>query len=212
MHPNLAFRGTPTDQSIAFARERGFGMLAVSVSDAAPLLAHVPFWIDEIGKQLDFHLVRSNPIARKVREPIVARFAVSGPDSYVSPDWYGVPDQVPTWNYVAVHLTGMIAPLPQDDLPNVLDKLSAYFEANLMPKPPWTRDKMSDETYESMLRMIVPYRMHITDVQSTWKLGQNKSDNARHAAAEQMHAYGHGSEVRELAALMQSPFADPNQE
>ncbi len=212
MHPNLAFRGTPKERNIAFARERGFGVLAVSAPDAAPLMAHVPFWINEAGDQLDFHLVRSNPIARQIKNPTVARFAVSGPDSYVSPDWYEMPDQVPTWNYVAVHLTGRITPLPHGDLTDVLDKLSAQFEANLLPKPPWTRDKMSAGSYERMLRMIVPYRMQITDVQGTWKLGQNKPDAARHAAGAQIQAFGHGSEVRELAALMQSPFSDPNQE
>ena len=31
---------------------------------------------------------------------------VNGADAYVSPDWYVSPDQVPTWLYQAVHLTG----------------------------------------------------------------------------------------------------------
>ena len=34
--------------------------------------------------------------------------AVNGADAYVSPDWYVSPDQVPTWLYQAVHLTGTV--------------------------------------------------------------------------------------------------------
>ena len=212
MHPNPAFRGTAEDKNLAFAKERGFGVLAISAPDAAPMISHVPFLLAEDGKSVDLHLVRSNPMARAVRTETPARLAISGPDSYVSPDWYGAADLVPTWNYVAVHLTGQLAPLPQDDLPDLLDRLSAHFEANLLPKPPWTRAKMSGDSFERMVRMIVPYRLTLEDVQGTWKLGQNKPTEARHAAADQMAAYGFGSEARELAALMQSPFADPDTE
>lgn len=212
MHPNPAFRGTETEHNLAFAKERGFGLLAISAPDAAPLLAHIPFLVNGDGKSVDLHLVRSNPMARAVREATPARLAVTGGDSYVSPDWYGAEDQVPTWNYVAVQLTGQLTPLPQAELPDLLDRLSAHFEANLLPKPAWTRAKMSDGSFERMLRMIVPFRLTIEDVQGTWKLGQNKPSEARHAAAANMAANGFGNESREIAALMQSPFADPKAE
>lgn len=211
MHPNPAFRVTETAQSLAFARERGFGVLALS-TDGPPLLSHVPFLLSEDATHADLHLVRSNPMARALREAKPARLAISGPDSYVSPDWYEIDDQVPTWNYVAVHLTGTLAPLPQDDLPDLLDRLSAHFEAQLLPKPPWTRDKMDLKAFNRMLRMIQPFRLQIDDVQSTWKLGQNKPAEARHAAARHMAAQSVGSETRELAALMQSPISDPSKD
>lgn len=212
MHPNPAFRGTQRDHNLAFARERGFGMLAVSVPEAAPLISHVPFFVTSDGDSAELHLVRSNPQTRQIKTATPARLAVTGPDSYVSPDWYGVEDQVPTWNYVAVHLTGVLAPLEQEALPGVLDRLSAHFEANLLPKTPWTRGKMSGDVFDRFLRMIVPFRFSIEDVEGTWKLNQNKPSEVRLAAAEQLAAYGFGSAPRELAALMQSPIADPETE
>lgn len=211
MHPNPAFRGTEAAQNLAFARERGFGVLAVS-ADGPPLISHIPFLLADDGTSADLHLVRSNPMARALREAKPARLAVTGPDSYVSPDWYGVKDQVPTWNYVAVHLTGTLSPLPQDNLPDVLDRLSAHFEAHLLPKSPWTRDKMDGAAFDRMARMIQPFRLHIDDVQGTWKLGQNKPDDVRQAAALEMAAQSVGSHTAELAALMQSPFSDPTKD
>ena len=128
MHPNPAFRQTPEDHSLAFAREAGFGLLCVG-TDTAPLISHVPFLLAEDGSRAEFHLVRSNPIARLLSAPVPARLAVSGPHSYISPDWYGLADQVPTWNYVAVHLLGRIEGLPQETLHDLLDRQSAMFEA-----------------------------------------------------------------------------------
>ncbi|RYH01685.1 FMN-binding negative transcriptional regulator [Salipiger sp. IMCC34102] len=200
MHPNPAFRGTDAQRSLAFARDRAFGTLCVN-GDPVPHLAHVPFLLAENGKSADLHLVRSNPIARLGMVP--ARLAVAGPDAYVSPDWYGLPDQVPTWNYVAVHLTGTLHPLSPDALRDLLDRETEHFEARL-PKRPWTTTKMTPLVLERMMRQIVPVRLAITDVDSTWKLGQNKPEAARRAAADRI-ADGHGQALDDLARLMRTP-------
>lgn len=201
MHPNPAFRAETSARHIEFARERAFGVLAVSTRDA-PLLSHVPFLLSEDAAWADLHLVRSNPIVRALGRPQQARIAVSGPDGYVSPDWYGLDDQVPTWNYVAVHLTGALEQRPMDELRDMLDRQTADFEDRLLPKPPWMASKMSGDALDRFMRMIVPCRMRIDDIQGTWKLNQNKDDDARFAAADQMESCGVGSEIRELARLM----------
>ena len=203
MHPNPAFRGESTARNLEFARARGFGVLAVA-AEGAPLISHVPFLLNESGDVAELHLVRSNPIVRLLSEPVAARLAVSGPDSYVSPDWYGVEEQVPTWNYVAVHLAGRLELRPQEEMRGLLDRLSAEFEGRLAPKAPWVADKMQPKGLVRMMRMIVPCRLHVEDVQGTWKLGQNKPDAARMDAAEAMEDAGVGSEVAALAALMRA--------
>ena len=202
MHPNPAFHTQSDDKNLNYARERAFGVLAVSGPDG-PLLSHLPFLLSDDGKTLALHLVRSNPIARALKETeLDAKIAISGPDSYVSPDWYGVKDQVPTWNYVAVHLTGRLALRPQDELHALLDRQSAFFEERLLPKTPWTSDKMTKGMMERMMRAIVPCRMQITDVDGTWKLNQNKPDAVRRAAADRVEAYGQGTDLAVLSALM----------
>lgn len=201
MHPNSVFHTQSEAENLAFARERGFGVLAVP-GEGAPMLAHVPFVLAPDGKSADLHLMRTNPITRALAEPQPARIAVSGPDSYVSPDWYGVEGQVPTWNYVAVHLTGTLERLPDEALRDVLDRISAQFEARLAPKAPWRADKMDAGSLGRMMRMIVPFRLNLTGVDGTWKLAQNKSDPVRERAAEHVDAYGIGSEARIIAALM----------
>lgn len=203
MHPNPAFRAEDRDRHIAFARERAFGVLALS-ADQGPLLSHVPFLLSEDGAEASLHLVRSNPIVRALNEPRTVRIAISGPDGYISPDWYGIEDQVPTWNYVAVHLTGTLSLLPQDALRDLLDRQSDFYERRLNPKPPWSASKMSAEALDKMMRMIVPCKLQVDDIQGTWKLNQNKPDDVRLAAADHVAVDGFGSETTHLAALMRS--------
>ncbi|WP_372572691.1 FMN-binding negative transcriptional regulator [Ruegeria jejuensis] len=201
MHPNPAFRGTETARNIRFARERGFGILAAA-SDGPPLMSHVPFLLSEDSSIADLHLVRSNPILRLLKSPVAARIAVSGPDGYVSPDWYEIPDQVPTWNYVAVHLTGTLETRPQSELRALLDRQSDFNETRLLPKPPWTADKMSDDALARMMRMIVPCRLRVQAIDGTWKLNQNKPDEVRLRAADRLAEGGFGAETQALSALM----------
>lgn len=200
MHPNPAFRTEETQRNIDFARERAFGTLAIN-GDDGPVTCHIPFLLEQDGHEAELHLVRSNPIAR-IDAPTKAVVTVMGPDSYISPDWYEVPDQVPTWNYVAVRLRGVLHPMPQDDLHPMLDRLSAHFETLLLPKTPWTTDKMGEGVMEKMMRMILPFRFEVTGIEGTWKLNQNKPDDVRERAAKQVAAYGQGLEIQTLAALM----------
>ena len=131
--------------------------------------------------------------------------AVSGPHGYVSPDWYGLPDQVPTWNYVAVHLRGTLSRLGAEEMRAILDRQSADYEARLLPKTPWTADKMTPDALDRLMRQIVPLRFAVEGVDGTWKLGQNKVAAARLSAATALAESGVGQEVGALAALMRSP-------
>ena len=209
MHPNSVHRPATPERNLAFARERGFGVLAVAGDEGTggPLLSHIPFLVAEGGGAVHAHLVRANPIARLLavgERPAV--LAVSGPDGYVSPDWYGPePDQVPTWNYVAVHLRGTLRLRPEELLRPHLDALSARFEEELRPKPPWRTSKIAPDRLANMMRAIVPVELAVESVDGTWKLNRNKPDEVRLRAAAHMGTEGFGQEVALLATLMRSP-------
>ncbi|MEM0924080.1 MAG: FMN-binding negative transcriptional regulator [Pseudomonadota bacterium] len=204
MHPNPAFRGETETRAREIAAARGFGVLTAA-REAEVLAAHIPFLLADQGERIEAHLVRSNPIARALAKGILrAKLIVSGPDGYISPDWYQVEDKVPTWNYVAVHLIGTLTLAPPDTLLDHLERLSARFEATL-PKPPWTHHKMSPGAMEKMMRQIVPVTMQIEALESTFKLNQNQPDPARARAADHLaEGATAGMETPALAAMMRA--------
>ena len=199
MHPNQVYRQSGQKEALEFVRDVGFRMLTVN-GDPAPIISHVPFVPD--GDRLLLHLIRSNPMARLDKDTLPAKFVVSGPHGYISPDWYDLEDQVPTWNYIAVHMEGKLERMHEDDLKDVLEKLSDSFERRLAPKPVWKTHKVSDDAMASMMRMLVPFTFLIEGVESTYKLSQNKPSKAILGAADGVSNSLIGSETGALAKHM----------
>jgi transcriptional regulator len=197
MHPNPIYRRTTDARAFDLVRDRAFGQITLTGPDGL-LASHIPVLLAPDETTLDMHLVRSNPILRLLDTPQDALLAVMGPDGY------GADDQVPTWNYAAVQIRGTLEALDHATMHDMLDRQSAHFEDQL-PKTPWTTAKMTPDVLEKMMRQIVPCRMTITDVQSTFKLNQNKPDDVRLRAADAMESSGIGMETATLAALMRNP-------
>ena len=208
MHPNRLYRSASRERNLEFAKGRGFGVLVVGGESTGglPLLSHIPFIVTDGGGAVHAHLVRSNPIVQCLHAgQRKAVLAASGPDAYISPDWYGGPvDQVPTWNYVAVHLRGTLRLRPEATLRAHLDALSVRFEEELRPKPPWRITKVAPERLAALMRAIVPIELAVETVDGTWKLNQNKPDEVRLCAAEYVAAAGFGQEGALLGELMRA--------
>jgi len=187
MHPNRLFHiGEPAAMA-AMVRDLGFGTLVAPAPDGLRAV-HVPVLID--GDRLRFHVSRSNHLHAALVGGVEALFVATGPSAYISPDWYGLADKVPTTNYVAVELNGPVRPLDREGLVALLDGLSAAGEARLAPKRPWTRAKMTDGVFEKMLNAITGFEMTIRDWRGTAKLGQDKPAAARAGAADALAALG----------------------
>ncbi|MBO9558547.1 MAG: FMN-binding negative transcriptional regulator [Caulobacter sp.] len=177
MHPANAFRVEDREALLTFVREHAFVTLAAAVG-GLPLVAQAPVVVRELDfgeVALDFHLSRANALAMHLVQGFRAVALATGPHAYVSPDWYGTNDQVPTWNYVSVEAGGVVAPLSDAETLALLDDLSAQEEARLLPKKPWTRDKMTTARFEGLIRGIVGCRLTVERLEGTFKLGQNKT-------------------------------------
>lgn len=203
MHPNPVYRGDDLARNLNFVRERAFGVLTVS-GEAGPVAAHLPFVLSGDGKRLEAHVMRSNPVWRAIETPQKALLIVSGPDAYISPDWYGVEDTVPTRNYVAVHLRGRLVRRDPGEIEGFVERLSDAMEKRLLPKPVWKLSKVSPDVLARFYRIIVPVELEIESVEATWKLNQNKPREQALAAADALAADGFGMEVAALVALMRA--------
>lgn len=198
MHPSLDFHWTDRAALRDFVRALPFGALFAATPDG-PRVVHLPaVW--ESDDCLAFHCGRGNAITRHL-DCATALFTVIGPEAYISPDWYGLgPDQVPTWNYIAVELEGQVARMDDDGLRRHLDQLGAEQEEKLAPKAPWRLDKVAPPKVDTLLRGIIGFRMTVTAWRGTRKLNENKPLAARLAAADALDALGR----RSVAAMMRA--------
>ncbi|WP_342722171.1 FMN-binding negative transcriptional regulator [Bradyrhizobium sp. B097] len=188
--------------SLAFAEARGFGIVC-ACDGGKPIASALPFYLsyaaDGTPRAL-FHVARHNPLV-KLAHGGPWLLAVTGADAYVSPDWYVSPDQVPTWLYQAVHLTGPVRTLSDEELAVQIDVLSAKFEDRLLPKKPWVSGKMTAARLEAMKKAIVGFEMTVEEVEGSFKLNQHKSETD-FAAVGNMLALQAEAGARNIAALM----------
>jgi transcriptional regulator len=164
--------------SLKFAGERGFGTMC-AFDGHKPIASPLPFYLTYAADgtpQAAFHVARHNPLLKLAGDAASWLLAVNGADAYVSPDWYVSPDQVPTWLYQSVHLSGPVRLLSDDELAVQIDTLSEKFENWLLPKTPWTSGKMTAGRLEALKKGIVGMVMTVEEVEGSFKLNQHKSD------------------------------------
>lgn len=176
--------------SLAFAEARGFGTVC-AWNGKRPIASSLPFYLsygDDGTPHALFHVARNNPLIQAADSVTPWALAVNGADAYVTPDWYVSADQVPTWLYQAVHLTGPVRTMNEDELVVQIDTLSAKFEDRLLPKKPWTSGKMTVARLEALKKGIVGLSMRVEDVEGSFKLNQHKSEADYAAVAKGLAA------------------------
>jgi transcriptional regulator len=203
MYVHSAFKADD-DAAWDFVAARGFGAV-VAVDGGRPVASHVPLLVSGVGtaRRIEFHLARANPLHGVIEAAPQVTVIVSGPDAYISPDWYVSPDQVPTWNYVAVHLSGRAAPLPAGRAHAHVEALSLAFEDRLQPKKPWSTSKMPPQKLAAMLTAIVPMEIAVDGIEAAFKLSQNKSASDVHEVARMLTWRG-GCGERGIAEAMET--------
>ncbi len=202
MHPAPLFRESDPETLIARIRAYPLGLVCVS-GEFAPLAAHTPILaaLEDGQPRLRFHLSAHNAVTRRLEAGAAALIVFTGPDAYISPDWYGpLPNQVPTWNYLSVEAEGTPSPA---DATAFLDDVSAHFEAQLLPKPPWTRAKMDPASFQMMLRGIRAYELRPIRFEGMSKLSQNKTSEARDGVIEGLSATAGGLAIAQEMRRLQ---------
>lgn len=198
MHPSRYFHEADRQKLAAFVASNALATI-VGVDGATAATAVTP--ILATGSSVRFHLSTSNRLTAVLTASRSALATIVAENAYISPDWYAAADQVPTWNYRSVEIEGALRVLTRDETRQLLDDLSAHFEAKLAPKAPWTRAKMRSEPFEAMLSAIIGFEMTIERMEGTFKLSQNKPDDERaRVAARLAERPDAGSQA--VAALM----------
>ena len=206
VHPAFAM---DDNWAINHLRTRGFGLLALSTS-GAPVSTHVPFLVE---KQLDgkyrilLHVARNNPLCRQITSGCQVLLVCQGPDAYISPDWYGVPNQVPTWAYSSVHVTGHAQLLPESENMTHVESLSNEFERRLLPKPVWTMAKINSSQRQAMLKAIVSIAIDIESIESQKKLIQHKGKREHTGVIAGLNAH-RCTGSHEIAVMIQEVLSD----
>jgi len=172
MYTPAHYKNTERAELKNFIRENGFGILINQVDDK-PWATHIPMELDTDAHGNDIlvgHIAKANPQWRYFEANKQLLCIFNGPHSYVSSSWYKE-EEVPTWNYIAVHVYGSLTILNEEELLASLYKLVDKYEKD--SKNPISIHQLSDKTMRQ-IKGIVGFQIKIEDIQATYKLSQGR--------------------------------------
>lgn len=185
--PNY-FKNENIKEVKSFLKANSFGILLNQVAGKMTG-THTPLELDtnEEGEDVLLgHIAKMNPQAKHLKNNDEVLAIFNGPHSYVSSSWYQK-ENVPTWNYIAVHVYGTVKIIEGEALLAALKKLVDKYEQQ--SKNPVSVEKMSSSTLKQ-INGIVGFSIKINDIQAAYKLSQNRNETDYHNIVTELEELG----------------------
>ncbi|ANG65288.1 transcriptional regulator [Marinobacterium aestuarii] len=207
MHNPKNFQQNDRAQLEGLIREYPFATLMTH--SASGLEAnHLPVLLcEKDGKAvLQAHIARANPLWKTLPDKSDVLVVFNGPNCYISPNHYPTKQEtgkaVPTWNYVVVHVKGVMSYIQDKDwLLAMINRLTDQHEAG--QQRPWSTADAPEEFIQKMLPAIVGLEIEISAITGQWKLSQNQPERNRRGVVAGLSGES-GDQYRTIAELVKS--------
>lgn len=166
------YREEDRQKILAFLKQNNFPAI-VSFDGERPIATHTPVEVveGENGKITIFaHMSRANPQWKTFdKQEVLVIF--QGAHTYISPRWYNHVN-VPTWNYMMVHVYGKVHFLQGDELFELLSRLVRNHEANSQ----YRLESLPQDFVQKEIKGVVGFAIDVTRIDAGYKLSQNRTD------------------------------------
>ncbi len=185
------FKEQDAETVMQFMREHPFAFLTGGNEDNIPVATQVPVFIDERedGLFLSGHIMRNSDHYKAFLHNPNVLTVFTGPHVYVSATWYDDPVQASTWNYMSVHVKGIIRFGDGDALKNILKRLTLHYENNDQSSPT-IFDNLPEEYTNRLMKAIVAFEIEVTGIENVFKLSQNRNEKTFNNIIEKLEQQG----------------------
>ncbi len=169
------YQNNNEQELVSFIKEHPFGIL-VTQTEGAPWATHLPFMLQgdaTHGYTLLSHLSKANEQWQHFEDQKEVLVIFNGPQHYISSSWYQE-EEVPTWDYIAVHVYGEIEIMDEASLKKALHELVQIHEKE--EKNPVDLGKMSPHT-QAQHRGVVGFSININKLEGAYKLSQTRKED-----------------------------------
>ena len=198
------YKNENQEEITQFLLEHSFGIL-VNRTNGKLWATHIPLELEQTtdGKSILFgHISKENPQWESFESDANVLAIFSGPHSYVSSSWYEK-ENVPTWNYIAVHVYGKIKIIEGEAVIASLKKLTDKYEKN--SKKPVRIEELSEKTMRQAAG-IVAFEIEIESIEAVKKMSQNRNEKDYHNVISELEKTEKANS-KEVASIMKKcPF------
>jgi transcriptional regulator len=191
------FREEEHQKILAFLRCNNFPAI-VSFDGDRPIATHTPVEVveNENGEITIYaHISRANPQWKSFNNQEIL-LIFQGAHTYVSPRWYNHVN-VPTWNYMMVHVYGKVRLLQGDELYALLSRLVHNHEVNTS----YSLEGLPQDFVQKEIRGVVGFALDVTRIDAGYKLSQNRNDEDHANIVRELDNRGDADSVKVASAM-----------
>ncbi len=179
---NLPYHKEQDKQIInEFIGQYPFAFLTGCDLENRPIATQVPLFIENKDgrKVLRGHIMKGTDHHKAFlhNENVLAVF--TGKHTYVSGTWYSNPYTPSTWNYMSVHVKGMIRFVNSAELEDILRITSLHFEGGNQQSTT-VFDNLPLDFKRKVLGLIVGFEIEINEIDTVFKLSQDRDAESYH--------------------------------
>ncbi|WP_045508251.1 FMN-binding negative transcriptional regulator [Bacillus amyloliquefaciens] len=170
-------------------KEYGFATL-FSTAGGMPYATHLPLMMSKDNHYLYGHFALPNPQWKEIEgQSVLAVF--QGPHCYISPKWYETNQDVPTWNYVAVHVYGEAQLLDNEETVHSMSDLVLKYES---PDSSYKLEDIDAKLLAGLNKGVKGFKIKISKIEGKAKLSQNQSAARQELVVQQLKQIPHTNE------------------
>lgn len=186
MHIPKLYREEDRTKIVEFLKSNSFPAL-VSHDGEKLLATHLPVEIIENADgslTVLGHMSRANPQWKSFGDQEVL-LIFQGAHTYISPRWYNHVN-VPTWNYINIHVYGKVRMVDGDELKSLLGELVNKHEVGTG----YNLDDLPADFVEKEMRGVAGFALDVTRLDAASKLSQNRDDESYASIISHLKARG----------------------
>jgi len=191
------YREEDREKILEFLKQNNFPAL-VTHDGEKPIATHLPVEVVEAedGALIILgHMSRANPQWKSFgKQEVLLIF--QGAHTYISPRWYDHVN-VPTWNYVMVHLYGKVRLVEGDQLYSLMGRLVQKHEVQTS----YNLESLPDDFVKKEMKGIVGFAVDVTRVDAGYKLSQNRHDEDHENIIHELEKRGDDNSVDVAKAM-----------
>jgi transcriptional regulator len=199
------FKAEDQQEVLDFMKKNPFAVLCGINAAGIPVATHLPLLMEERDDKLYLqgHSMKKQDHTEAYYQQANVLAIFSGAHSYVSASWYENRQVASTWNYQAVHVTGLLRILDEPGLHAVLTRVTKAFETADSPS---LVEHMDPAYVKQMMKAIVAFEIEITAVEHVFKLSQNRDAHSYQHIISRLREKDPGAQ--QIARIMEEKKKD----
>lgn len=163
----------------AFIARYPFAFVSGCDAENKPVVTQIPVFIEEANgrKILRGHIMKNTDHHLAFLHNPNVLVVFTGHHTYVSGTWYTNPYTPSTWNYMSVHLKGVIRFLDDAALIDALRMITLHFE-DYNTQSTTIYDNLPPDYTQRLMKAIVAFKIEVTGMDTVFKLSQDRDEKS----------------------------------